>query len=209
MELSAVVGSSWANSYVESLQEADEIVAELPASASTAWDGITDDAYKQQILMGGAEFMSLALTLKGYKAYHKQRLAFPRKDCQEHLGFELSEIPYAVKRAQVYCAVFIVHRNNASLPSAVTGDTEKRGVASFSISGLSISLKDNVAGAGTIEEYIKSAHLPLFLMLKDFITQAKGGAVKHRQHLRAVDTTSTTTSTTTTTETTTTTTVGG
>jgi hypothetical protein len=202
MELSADVGGSWSNSYVVSLLEAEQIVyAELPSSAAAVWVAMSD-AEKKQALVAGAEFLGFAFTLRGYKAFHDQRLAFPRREfsIRGHAfsGYDATpdppvENPYNVKVSQVYCAIFIIQKNRTDL--SATTDSERKGVTSFSISGLNISLGTTVAGAGTIEEYIKSQHLTLHLLMQEFVTQSKGGAVKHRRQYAAVATTSTTTTT--------------
>jgi hypothetical protein len=209
MELYAVTGASWSNSYIESLTEADALIPELPASAATAWAAIEEAAYKKQILIAGADFLGFAFTLRGYKAYVSQRLAFPRKEFpvytygQTFSGYEplpdpVPEIPHNAKLAQLYCAIFVIYANDEARAASATADTERKAVTSFSISGLSISLGTSVAGAGTIQEYIKSQHLTLYLLMQDFATQAKGGAVKRKRQYAAIATTSTTTTTSTT-----------
>lgn len=196
MALLCDIGAGWSQSF-QSVAEADVIIQGIfPTADYNLWHAQTT-AEKEFDLEQAALFMGLGwCKLRGYKAYRGQKLVFPRIG-QEVFGYSLTEIPLEAKKAHAYIAVAIIYRNKIRRKS-VTKGTGNTKVNSFSIAGVSIALGEGVAGAGTLEEYIKDQHLTLLLLLQGFIVGVRAAAIKERRYLAPVTSTSSTTTTSTT-----------
>jgi len=169
----------------------------------TAWNALSDAA-KEVRLRLAANLLGM-LRCRGRKIYCGQALAFPRS-CQD----VAHSIPEEVKEAQAWIAYSVVHRALANRPVDVTEDVSGSDVSQVMLGGLlMVSFRGTALSGGSfLEQIVRSANFPIYLKLKRWITQVRGGSVLNTDDTEypTCSTTTTTTSTTSTSTTTTTTT---
>lgn len=152
--LIATAGASDANSYVESVAEADAVAAGPLAAlvglgvVLTGWNAASTDA-KTYALIYAAERIDRMGTLIGVKATDEQARAWPRVNT----GTQANEntIPDAVKAAQVAEAAALLIAQTAGDKSAMNG------VTSFSLGSKSATIDLGAAAAKAERPYSNSA----------------------------------------------------
>lgn len=207
MSLKCSVGGRDSESFV-TVAGADAFIGEEQTYDATEWDGLST-AQKETRLKLAAQLMGY-LPLKGRTVYCGQALCFPRSSQSN-----VTVIPSKVKEAQSYIAVSVVHRALAARSSAVDGLDENSRVTQVSLAGLlSVSLGKEGASAGNVLDRIgRSAQFRVYLLLKSYLSQIRGGSVKETDdddypECSTTTTTSTTSSSTTTSTSSTTSTTG-
>lgn len=192
MPLNYTIGRSYSNSFV-SLSEANNIASTYLPYSTTEWDLLTN-AEKEYRLILAAELLGM-LPFKGIQAFENQALCFPR-DCQS----DMMIIPQCVKNAQVDLAITVINRNLANLPDN-TQLMESGRVKSIALGGLlRVSFDGKPATMGNILTFIsRSIYTPVFLELKRYLTQIRGGFICDEDDIfwHTLSSTTTTTSTST------------
>lgn len=202
MTLNYTIGRSYSNSFV-SLAEANSIMStDLPYS-TTEWDALTD-VEKEYRLRLAAELLGM-LPFKGIQAFENQALCFPR-DSQTNMMI----IPQCAKIAQVDLSITVINKNLVNLPDNTQLEEAGR-ISNISLGGLlKVAFDGKPASMGNVLTFVaRSIHTPVFLELKRYLTQIRGGFICDTDDIffHTLSSTTTTTTTSTSTSSTTTTTV--
>lgn len=199
MALKTQVGGRDSDSFI-TVTEADAYLSSGPDDI-TAWNNLSV-AEKELRLKLSAQAIGL-LRCRGRQIYCGQALAFPRS-CQD----VSHSIPEEVKEAQAWIAYSVIHRGLANRPTDITEDVSGSEVSQVMLGGLlMVSFRGSpLSGGSDFERLVRSANFPVYMKLKRWITQVRGGSVMATDDddYPTCSTTTTTTSTTTTTTTSTT-----
>lgn len=186
--LVTTVGGSLSNSFVD-IDDADAFIVASGCDPSnlTAWDEL-DDSAKEFRLRVSAQMMG-TLPLRGVPAYEYQALCFPRT-CQT----VLDEIPSAVQEAQSLIAYLVINKNIANQEEQSSGGDillENALVKSVEVMGVMRVGLQHTMDAATIKEQtsanrplfykaLKSYGAPIWLLLKPYLSQFRGGTTPAR-----------------------------
>lgn len=194
MALRSIVGGRDSDSFV-GLSEVDAILDKFFPGDTNAWDDLTQSG--QEVRLQLAAHVIGTLPLRGRKVYCGQALCFPRS-CQDRCN----KIPDEVKDAQVYVAYSVIHRALASSPAIAESISAAR-VKSVSLGGLlSVAFAEGShKGGNLLDRITRSPFFPVYVMLKRWLAQIRGGRIQNTDDddYPSCSTTTTTTSTTTTT----------
>lgn len=188
MALIIRIGGAESNSYI-TVDEADVLMAGLPDD-TCEWESLTP-AEKEFRLRMGATLIG-KLPLRGHRAYRSQALEFPRS-----VQNNQRVIPDEVKEAQAMMAYSVVHRSFSSRGPVTEAATGQR-VSQVSLGGLlSVSFQGNALETGSqLDRLVRSVQAPIYMLLKKFISQVRGGTVLNESELEDLLTTTTTTTVT-------------
>lgn len=186
MALITYVGGAESDSFI-TVAEASTLLLSLVDDTSE-WD-LLNTARKELRLQMGAQLLGY-LPLRGRTVFRGQRLAFPRTSQPYNQRFK---IPSDVKKAHAFLSYSIIHRALASFPDMDSGaGISYLGVPSYiAISGmLMVTFKgDAGSGKGWIEKMVSSLPFPVYMMLKKYLSQVRGGAVGAEEDIRTLSTT--------------------
>lgn len=212
-------GRPASNSFIVSVSEADTLVTELTNYApniATVWALLSTDDEKIAVLIRGAQAMRY-MRWRGRPKYSNQALPFPRWiteiDEEKDTG-----IPDAVKRAQLFCAIYLGYKAISQYPAyteELSDGTKAKRVSVAGMFDVEASDKpptpaDPYSGAN-LERLFKDHLWPVYMELTPYlvqmrITRVRTAAERHDERVAWTTTTSSTTTSTSTTTTTTTTT---
>ncbi len=193
MALKCVIGGRDSESFV-TVAEATVLAAGLP-DGTTVWSTLTT-AEKELRLKLAAQVMSY-LPFRGKRLYRGQALTWPRS------GFGNKVVPKAVKEAQVFIAISVIHRALAN--RGAVSDSVGPSVTSVSLGGLlSVSFGAGFQRGSALDAVTDSANFPAILGLSQYLTQIRGRVIPAEEDATELLSTTTTTSTTGTTTTSTT-----
>jgi len=191
MALMTKVGGAESNSFI-TLAEMTTLLASLP-DETDSWEDLEEEAQEYRLKLGAQAIGFLPLA--GSRAYCSQALSFPRTS-----QGNVKVIPDEVKEAQAFLTYSVIHRGLAGRPSSVVEAESGARVSQVSLGGLlSVSFAGTAISAGNIlDKLIRSSQFPLFLGMKKFLSQIRGGSVSNAdEEVCSTTTTSTTTTTTT------------
>lgn len=121
MALITTPGGSSSNSFV-TITEADTYLAASTIIDATAWDTLTE-AQKEERLVYAALLMKAQFMWIGWLVYRNQALPFPRwMPDEQDFDPATIHIPEAIKRAQAFMSLDIVHRGSIGLSPASDGN---------------------------------------------------------------------------------------
>ena len=188
MALIIRIGGAESNSYL-TVAEADALMPGLPDD-TCEWEALTP-AEKEFRLRMGASLIG-KLPLRGHRSYRAQALEFPRS-----VQSNQRVIPDEVKEAQAMMAYSVVHRAFGSRGSVSEAATGQR-VSQVSLGGLlSVSFSGTALETGSqLDRLVRSVQAPIYMLLKKFISQVRGGTVLNESELEDLLTTTTTTTVT-------------
>lgn len=185
MALITRIGGGDSNSYL-TVAEADALMPELPDD-TCEWEALAEADKEFRLRMGAA--LIGKLPLRGHRSFRAQALEFPRS-----VQSNQRAIPDEVKEAQAMMAYSVVHRafaNRGSVTEAATGQR----VSQVSLGGLlSVSFQGTALETGSqLDRLVRSVQAPIYMLLKKFISQVRGGTVLNEDELEDLLTTTTTT----------------
>lgn len=199
MALRTAIGGRDTQSFI-TVSQANSIIGGFFDDADiTSWN-LLDSGQKEYCLMLAAQLMDY-FPWAGRTVYCGQALCFPRR-----IRDNLICLPCAVQNAQAYLALHVVRRGMANRPTSQTEEETGSRVSQVSLGGLlSVSFSGDPIKAGNVMDKItRSMHFPVYLMVKQYLSQIRGGTILEEDD-DEFPTCSTTSSTTTTSTTTTTT----
>lgn len=169
MILKCVVGGRDTNSFVTAT-EADTIIVDQPDDV-TEWFDLSDDQKAYRLVLA-AQLMGY-LPWAGLQIYCGQALCFPRRVRGVVVGY-----PDAIKQAQVQMAYSVVHRGLANRPD-IDEATASNWATSVNIGGLlSLSFGGKPpAGGSILDQITRSAQFPIYLLVKQYLSQVRGGSI--------------------------------
>lgn len=173
MSLIVHVGGAESDSFA-TLVEAYGMLDEMFVDIST-WEELSAEQ-KELRLHLAAQLMG-SLPLRGGLVFRNQRLCFPRTSQPYNQRFS---IPMWVKKAQAYLAFEVIHRALISVAGVEEGMPSLTGSPSqISLAGLvSVSFKDSDKKGGTVfDKIVGMLPFPVYMMMKKYITQIRGGTV--------------------------------
>lgn len=179
MSLVIYVGGAESNSF-QKVSEAEEYFAEIEADTSV-WDSYSTGEKEFRLQL--AAQMIGHLPLRGRTVFQNQALCFPRT-CQPY-GSRF-KIPVEAKRAQALVALQVIP------PEMVSPDTvESFGTpTSVSVGGLlSVSFGSKGVVTSLLERFVSQVPFPVYMLLKKYIAQFRGGVVKNLDELSTPSTT--------------------
>lgn len=186
MSLKCDVGGRDSVSFI-TVDEADEILERLPDD-TTAWAALSTQEKEYRLLLAAQVIGTLPL--RGIRAYRGQALAFPRT-CH---GFRRM-IPIEVKEVQAMIAYSVIHRALANRPAVTEEATGIGAIKSVSLGGLiSVSFGASAAGRSALDVMGQSVNFLIFLRLKRFLAQIRGGSILNADEAPVLSSTSTTSS---------------
>lgn len=197
MALITKIGGADSNSYIK-VDEADALMKTLPDDTCD-WEDLSEADKEFRLRMGAA--LIGKLPLRGHRAFRSQALEFPRS-----VQNDQRVIPDEVKEAQALMSYSVVHRSFASRGSVTEAATGQR-VSQVSLGGLlSVSFSGTALETGSqLDRLVRSVQAPIYMLLKKFIGQVRGGTVLNEDELEDLLTTTTSTTVTVSTSTVTTT----
>lgn len=198
MSLRTSLGGRDSNSFI-TVTEANNFIKNNLPDAATEWLALS--TYQREYRLILAAMLMSYLPWAGVTTYCGQALCFPRRIRGNHLG-----CPCEVQETQAYIAYSVIHRGIANRPT-VEEETPGEKVKSVSMGGLlSITFGGEGPTTGNVlDKIIRSAHFLVYLRLKKYFSQVRGGSIKSKDDddFPECSTTTTTTTTTTTISTTT------
>jgi hypothetical protein len=179
MSLVTYVGGAESDSFA-TVAEVEDYFAEIEADTSV-WEGYSlgEKEFRLQL----AAQMLGHLPLRGRVVFRNQSLCFPRT-CQPY-GSRF-KIPMEAKRAQALVALQVIP------PTVVSpGQEASYGLpTSVSIGGLlSASFGSTSHTASILERFTSQVPFPVYMLLKKFIAQIRGGAVLNADEAPTLSTT--------------------
>lgn len=161
----------------------DSAYSVIGVSAGTYTSSITE--YKEWLLQLAAQLIGL-LPIRGYRVYTNQSLDFPRSSQRD-----LTIVPDEVKEAQAILASLVVLPNLVSQPDKASATVlplslQAAAVTEVSVAGImnvktgasSTSSSGGYALTTMLEIMSNTFCLPVYLRMKKYLTQFKGGSLK-------------------------------
>jgi len=186
MSLDTTVGGAYADSFLTAEEAYDYLINyALDGSEELAvWEAMSDGQHEIRLRIA-AQLMA-NLPLRGNKVYEYQALCFPRS-CQ----LDVEEIPSAVKEAQSLLAFMTVAQNIEEQSNPQSGGSELLDnalVKSIEIMGVmrvglqntfdSVSSQSSITGKPLLYRMMRAYGLPIWALLKPYLTQFKGGSLQ-------------------------------
>lgn len=197
MTLKCSLGGRDSTSFI-TVDEADQFIKDLPDDTAE-WDALstTEKEYRLELAAQLMGYMPWA----GRQTYCGQALPFPRRIRGSHIC-----CPCEIQETQAFLAYSVIHRGLANRP---TTTEEKSGtwVSSVSLGGLlSVGFSGKpVTGGNVLDQILRSMHFPVYLRIKRYLSQIRGGSIQSESDDDYPECSTTTTTTTCTTTSTTTT----
>lgn len=177
--LTTYVGGAESDSFL-TVAEAESIFASINAD-TTEWDDYTSGE-KEFRLQLAAQVLG-HLPLRGRIVFRNQALCFPRT-CQPY-GSRF-KIPAEVKKAQALIALLVIPKDVVSLRDPVSFGAP----TSVSIGGLlSASFGEKGTVTSILERLVGQIPLPIYMTMKKYIAQIRGGTVKNLDEMSRTSTT--------------------
>jgi hypothetical protein len=169
MTLVAYVGGAESDTFI-TIAEAEAYFEKINADTSD-WLEYSDEEKEFRIQL--AAQMLGHLPLRGRMVFHNQSLCFPRT-CQLYSG--RFKIPPEVKNAQALIALLFIPDEVVSLRN--TGSYGSP--SSVNVAGLlSVSFGNKSGVTSVLERFTSQVPLPVYMLMKKFMTQIRGGAIKN------------------------------